>query len=67
MVNEKEVLKRTKRIAQNDAQVGFTMSDNKLTNNLTFNLATLNKLFEKNKDRISLKQKSRLRVGQVLI
>ena len=56
MVNEKEVLKRTKRIAQNDAQVGFTMSDNKLTNNLTFNLATLNKLFEKNKDRISLKQ-----------
>ena len=38
MVKEKEVSKRTKHIAQNDIQVGVTMSDNKITNNLTYKI-----------------------------
>ena len=58
MVRQKEVSERTKHTALYDTQVSVTMSDNNLTNNLTYNLATLDKLFEQNKDKISLKQKS---------
>ena len=50
MVREKEVSKRTKHIAQNDIQVDFTMSDNKIINYFTY------KLYKATKKRLTSRQ-----------
>ena len=57
IVNQIEVSKRNTNIAHTDTQVGITASDNNLTNNLTYNLERIDKLFEHNKNKISSKQK----------
>lgn len=58
MVIGEKVSERATHNTHTDNKVGVTVSNNNLTNNLTYNLATLDKLFEQNKDKISLKQKS---------
>ncbi len=58
VVKSNQVSNKAMQKGHHDTSEGIRVSYNNLTNNLTYNLTTLDKLFEQNKDKISLKQKS---------
>ena len=58
VVNCNQVSKRTLLKDQSDTPVSVTMSDNNLTNNLTYKLETIDEIFNEKESKLSEKQRS---------